>query len=159
MTDILYTLMLSTDQSGAFRARVRELPEVDAAGETADAALDRARTAVLQALMARMSAHREIPAGRAQAGDDRAVILPLQATLKLALYREMRAQGMRKIDLARRLDWHPPQIDRLLDLTHGSRLDQIEAGFRAVGRTVAFSVVGGAAATPAPAAHPAAADA
>ena len=144
-----YTLLLSTDQSGAFRARVRELPEVDAAGETADAALDQARAGVLQALMARMSAHREIPAGRAAAGDDRAVTLPLQATLKLALYREMRAQGLRKIDLARRLDWHPPQIDRLLDLSHGSRLDQIEAGFRAVGRTIAFSVIGGAPATPA----------
>jgi antitoxin HicB len=135
-----YTLMLSTDQSGAFRARVRELPEVDTAGATADEALAQARAAVLDALMARMSSHREIPPGRATAGDGRAVTLPLQATLKLALYREMRAQGMRKIDLARRLDWHPPQIDRLLDLTHGSRLDQIEAGFGALGRTVAFSV-------------------
>ena len=150
--------MLSIDQSAAFRARVRELPEVDAAGETADAALGQARDAVLRTLMARMSAHREIPAGRAAPADDRAVTLPLQATLKLALYREMRAQGLRKIDLARRLDWHPPQIDRLLDLTHGSRLDQIEAGFRALGRTIAFSVVGGTA-IPAPSAHPAAADA
>ena len=141
--------MLSTDQFGTFRARVRELPEVSAAGATADEALGQARAAVLDALMARMSSHREIPSGGAATGDERAVTLPLQATLKLALYREMRAQGLRKIDLARRLDWHPPQIDRLLDLTHGSRLDQIEAGFRAVGRTVAFSVIGGAAATPA----------
>jgi antitoxin HicB len=133
--------MLSTDQSGAFRARVRELPEVDAAGATADEALDQARAAVLDALMGRMAAHREIPAGRAAAGDDRAVTLPLQATLKLALYREMRVQEMRKIDLARRLGWHPPQIDRLLDLNHGSRLDQIEAGFRALGRTVTFSII------------------
>jgi antitoxin HicB len=151
-----YTLMLSTDQTGAFRARVRELPEVDAAGATADDALGQARAAVLEALMGRMSAHREIPAGRAAAGDDRAVTLPLQATLKLALYREMRAQGLRKIDLARRLDWHPPQIDRLLDLSHGSRLDQIESGFRALGRTIAFQVLGG---TATPLTQPSAADA
>ena len=135
-----YTLLLSTDHAGAFRVRVRELPEVAAAGATADEALAQARAAVLNALRARMSRHREIPAGRAATGDDRAVTLPLQATLKLALYREMRAQGVRKIDLARRLDWYPPQIDRLLDLSHGSRLDQIEAGFRALGRTVSFSV-------------------
>ena len=134
--------MLSTDETGAFRARIRELPEVAAAGDTAEDAIDRARDTVLRALMARMSSHREIPAGQADAADGRSVALPLLATLKLALYREIRAQSVRKIDLARRLGWHPPQIDRLLDLTHGSRLDQIEAGFRALGRSLAFSVAG-----------------
>jgi antitoxin HicB len=141
----IYTLLLSTDPAGRFRARVRELPEVDAAGDTTEAALEQARDAVLRALMARMSARREIPEGRGPADGDRAVRLPLLAELKLALHREMRAGGIRKIDLARRLGWHPPQIDRLLDLTHASRIDQIEAGFRAVGRELAVSVVGGAA--------------
>jgi len=154
--------MLSTDDAGAFRARIRELPEALATGDTAEDAIDRARDAVLRALMERMSSHREIPAGRADAADGRIVTLPLLAGLKLALYREMRAQSVRKIDLARRLGWHPPQIDRLLDLTHGSRLDQIEAGFRALGRALAFSVAGDAAqsgaARTAPAAAPAAAD-
>jgi antitoxin HicB len=28
---------------------------------------------------------------------------------------------------------HLPQVDRLLDLMHGSRLDQLEAAFRALG--------------------------
>ena len=36
--------------------------------------------------------------------------------------------------LARRLGWHMPQIDRLFDLRHASRLDQIEAAARALGR-------------------------
>lgn len=132
--------MLSTDPAGSFRARVRELPEVEATGDSAEAALDRTRDAVLRALMARMAAHRDIPEGRGETGPNRTATLPLLAVLKLALYREMRAAGVRKIDLARRLGWHPPQIDRLLDLTHASRLDQIEAGFRALGRELAFAV-------------------
>ncbi len=135
-----YTVLLSTDETGGFRARVAELPEVAASGDTAEAATARARDDVLRALMRRMSAQREIPAGSASADAGHAVTLPLLATLKLALYREMRAAGVRKIDLARRLGWHPPQIDRLLDLTHASRLDQIEAGFRALGRELAFAV-------------------
>jgi antitoxin HicB len=142
MDSASYTIMLSTDESGAFRARIRELPEATAAGETAEDAIEQAQGAALRALMARMSSHRDIPAGQADAADGRSVRLPLLAGLKLALYREMRAQGVRKIDLARLLGWHPPQIDRLLDLTHGSRLEQIESGFRALGRTLAFSVAG-----------------
>ena len=37
-------------------------------------------------------------------------------------------------ELARRLGWHLPQVDRLFDLRHASRLDQIEAAARVLGR-------------------------
>jgi antitoxin HicB len=36
--------------------------------------------------------------------------------------------------------WHPPQVDRLFDLRHASRLDQIEAAARALGKTVTVQV-------------------
>jgi hypothetical protein len=40
----------------------------------------------------------------------------------------------RQAELARRLNCHLPQIDRLLDLDHASRLDQLESALRAVGK-------------------------
>ena len=43
-------------------------------------------------------------------------------------------QGIKKAELARRLGWHTPQVDRLFDLRHASRLDQIEAAAAALGR-------------------------
>jgi antitoxin HicB len=46
-----------------------------------------------------------------------------------------------KADLARRLGVHPPQIDRLLDLDHDSRLDQIENAARALGREMHIELV------------------
>jgi antitoxin HicB len=49
---------------------------------------------------------------------------------KLQLYRAMLKRGVRKAHLARRLDMHAPQIDRLLNLSHDSRLDQIESAAR-----------------------------
>jgi antitoxin HicB len=39
-----------------------------------------------------------------------------------------------KSELARRLNVHLPQIDRLLDLDHDSRLDQLERAARAMGQ-------------------------
>ena len=45
----------------------------------------------------------------------------------------MREEGIRKTELARRLGWHLPQVDRLLDLDRASRLDQVEAALGALG--------------------------
>jgi antitoxin HicB len=56
------------------------------------------------------------------------------------LYRAMREAGLRKADLVRRLGWHAPQIDRLLDLNHASRLDQIEAALAILGKRLAVDL-------------------
>ncbi len=55
---------------------------------------------------------------------------------KLGLYQAMTEQGIRKAELARRLGWHVPQVDRLFDLRHASRLDQIETAAHTLGKTI-----------------------
>ena len=52
------------------------------------------------------------------------------------VYQAMTEQGIKKAELARRLGWHMPQVDRLFDLRHASRLDQIEAAARVLGRHI-----------------------
>ena len=45
---------------------------------------------------------------------------------KLAVYATMLERNIRKADIARRLGWHMPQVDRVLDLEHASKMPQIE---------------------------------
>jgi antitoxin HicB len=52
----------------------------------------------------------------------------------------MRANRVGKAELARRLNCHLPQVDRLLDLLHASRLDQLEAAFRVLGKRLAVEI-------------------
>jgi len=59
---------------------------------------------------------------------------------KLGLYQAMTDQGIKKAELARRLGWHMPQVDRLFDLRHASRMDQIEAAAAALGRHIEITV-------------------
>jgi antitoxin HicB len=68
------------------------------------------------------------------------VPLPVLAEAKISLYREMLARDLRKAELARRLGRHKPQVDRLLDLRHDSRLDQIEQAFNALVKRVTIAV-------------------
>lgn len=60
---------------------------------------------------------------------------------KFKLYSALRAAGIKKIELARRLDCSPSQVDPLLDIQHNSRLDQIEAAFAALGKRLEIEVV------------------
>ena len=63
------------------------------------------------------------------------------------LYQGMRDQGVGKAELARRLDGTCPN-DRVLDLQHRSRLDQVDAALGAIGRRLQVTAAVTAAAPP-----------
>ena len=52
---------------------------------------------------------------------------------RLGLFSGMTDQGIKKAELARRLGWHMPPVERLFDLRHASRLDRTEAAARVLG--------------------------
>jgi antitoxin HicB len=84
---------------------------------------------------------RDIPSPvRRKGASVRTVTLPALTQAKLALYSEMRTAGVRKADLARRLGWSKNQVERLLDLEHASRMDQVEAALKAIGKKIAIRI-------------------
>jgi hypothetical protein len=66
--------------------------------------------------------------------------MPALVEAKVRLYEIMRASKVNKSELARRMDIHLPQVDRLLEMKHGSKLDQVEAEFAALGKRLVVSV-------------------
>ena len=93
----------------------------------------RAAEALEAALSFYMDARREIPKPkRVSSRKTLVVTLPALTEANLALYELMRSSGVRKAELARRLNCGKSQVDRLLDLNHASRLDQLEAAFHAL---------------------------
>ncbi|MBZ5622452.1 MAG: helix-turn-helix transcriptional regulator [Acidobacteriia bacterium] len=52
----------------------------------------------------------------------------------------MRTAGVRKAELARRLGCQKSQIDRLLDFKNSTRMEHIEAAFRALGKRIVTEV-------------------
>jgi antitoxin HicB len=88
--------------------------------------------------MSRMADREGIPTPRASGSDY--VELPALSTAKVALYQAMRAEGVGKAALARRLGIALTQVDRLLDLGHHSRLDALERALAALGRSLTLTV-------------------
>jgi antitoxin HicB len=129
-----YPVKLTPDDNGTILVTAPDLPEVSTFGEDSADALIRAADAIATALQGRITAREKIPAPSKLRRGQRLVALPAIIAAKLELYRAMIETRTRKADLARKLGVHGPQVDRLLDLDHKSRLDQIEAAARAIGR-------------------------
>jgi len=126
--------LLSSERSDATRdASIRQM------NSSADD-FARAVDALESAFIGLMADRQDIPTPSKARRSQKTVALPALSIVKVALYEAMREAGIRKADLARRLGWHMPQVDRLLDLRHASRMDQIEAALNALGKELVVDV-------------------
>ena len=127
---LAYPIVLE-DDDGAVLAMSPDFPELTTFGDDRAEALARAGGALQEAIAARIHDRKDIPP---PSPGEPCAILPTLTVVKVMLYQSMREQGIGKAELARRLGWHMPQVDRVLDVQHRSRLDQMDAALAAMGR-------------------------
>lgn len=134
-----YPVVLEAQPEGGFVVTFPDVPEAITQGEDKDEALLYAVEALESALLFYIGDRAPLPVPSEALGRPTVRPSALECA-KLGVYQAMTEQGLRKTDLARRLGWHLPQVDRLFDLSHASRFDQIEAAARALGRHVEVRV-------------------
>ena len=120
---LAYPITLTPD-GDTVMATSKDFPELTTFGEDNDGALLHAIDALEEAIAARIANREDVPQ---PSRGKYPVALPTQTAVTVLVYQTMREKGLRKADLARLLAWHAPQVDRLLDLHHATRLDQIDA--------------------------------
>lgn len=135
-----YPVTLTPDDNGTLLVRFPDVPEAITYGGDEASALAHAVDALETALSHYISAKRPIPAASVPKRGQHAVTLPALSDAKVSLYEAMREAHVGKAALALKLRCHLPQIDRLLDLNHASRLDQLEAAVRALGKRLVVSL-------------------
>ncbi len=140
-----YPIRLKRDDNGSFLATSPDFPELTTFGDDRTQALARAGDAIEEAIAARMADREDVPYPSRGTGGRAAVrqgvTLPTQTVLKVLLYQAMRRQKISKNELAGRLRLHRPQIDRLLNVRHGTSLDTIDQALAAVGYGVEVALV------------------
>ena len=139
-TTTTYTYPVSLKKDGeTILVSFPDFPEAHTFGESRDEALGRAIDALATVIDAYIADRKDIPAPSTVRG--LTVTLPALMASKVALYEGTRNAKVGKAELARRLHWHLPQVDRLLDVHHGSHLDHLEAAFGAIGKRLTVCVV------------------
>jgi antitoxin HicB len=135
-----YPVKLEPDTNGTLVVTFPDVPEAITFGSDEAEALAHAVDALETAFMGYIEDRRPIPRPSPIRRKKWSVRLPALSKAKIELYEAMRAGKVRKTELARRLGVHMPQVDRLLDLRHASRLDLIEAALRSVGKRLLVEV-------------------
>lgn len=126
---LAYPLTLH-DDDGSVMVISPDFPELTTFGDDREEAVARAVDALEEAIAARMHSRLDIPL------PSRGLVyatLPTLTAVKLMLYQGMRDRKIGKAELARRLGWHLPQVDRVLNVQHSSRLEQMDAALGAIG--------------------------
>lgn len=136
-----YSYTLTRDTNGTFLVQFPDIPEAVTVGDTREDARINAREALEAALEIYFDQKRAIPLPSTTPRGSESIVLPALATAKVLLANEMIAQGIRKAELARRMGLHMPQIDRLLDLRHSSKIETVEAALQQLGRQLDVQVV------------------
>ena len=119
------------DDDGTVLVTSPDFPELTTFGDDREEAVARAVHALEEAIAARIHDRRDVPTP--SQGQTYAV-LPTLISVKVMLHQGMRDQGIGKAELARRLGWYLPQVDRVLDVQHRSGLDMMDAALGAIGR-------------------------
>ena len=132
-----YPVKLKKDTNDTLLVDSPDFPELHTFGENKEDALRHAVGAFEEVIAARIHHREDVP--QPSPGRTRVKLSTLSA-LKVLLYREMRKQGINHAALARRLGRHLNHIQRLLDLNHASRLDQMDAAFKALQAEVEVNV-------------------
>ena len=130
-----YPVTLTPDE-GTVMVTFVDIPEAITFGMDEDEALLQAVDALESALTFYIEDRKLLPTPSKPKKGQKTVRPSALECGKLGVYQAITEQGIKKSELARRLGWHMPQIDRLFDLRHASKLDQIEAAASALGKHV-----------------------
>jgi antitoxin HicB len=141
---LAYLLHAEADDNGTLLVTCPAFPEMTTFAENATDIPEIASAALEEAIAARISDGEEVPrpASAAKLRTHRGpwVKLPTLTSLKVFLYMALRESGINRSELARRLGWHREQVDRLFRIDHLSRVEQLEAAFKALGREIDVEV-------------------
>lgn len=137
-----YVLQLELDTNGSLLATCRDVPEFATVGDDEDEVLLNAVDGMETALELYIDDRRPVPLPERRKLKKGELVLrmPVQVAVKVLLHNEMLAQGVRKSELARRLNMHMPQVDRLLNVRHSTKLETIEEAAQALGKHLHISV-------------------
>ena len=136
---VRYPVTLTQDDNDTILVTFPDFPEATTFGDDEGEALARAADALETVIGAYIRDKRDIPPPSAV--DGASVTLPSLVDTKVQIYRVMRTKRVGKAELAKRLNVFLPQVDRLLDVRHGSKIDQLEAAAEALGASLNVTLV------------------
>ena len=136
-----YPITLTPDTNGTLLIGFIDFPTVNSVADSKAEVTQEALDALETALQFYFDNRKPVPLPSTVEPDGPTVELPALSEAKVLIWNEMFSKQLRKADLARLLGVHSPQVDRLFDLSHASKLDFVEQAAKALGRKLILNLV------------------
>ena len=137
-----FPIILTPDpDDGGFVVTFLDIPEAITQGDTKEEAIVMAQDALETAIEFYFEDKRAVPTPSKLKRGQHAIELPTSLSAKVLLLNEMVTQKIRPVELARRLNTTPQEVNRLTNLRHTTRIDGIAAALQAMGRHLEISIV------------------
>ncbi|MGA9069555.1 MAG: type II toxin-antitoxin system HicB family antitoxin [Terracidiphilus sp.] len=138
---MLYPVKITHQDVGNYAVEFPDIPEALTLGDTVEEALRQAVDALETALDFYFDHGRMVPMPSAPKRGHRLVALPASISAKVLLFNELIGQKVRPSDLAKRLSIPRQHVNRLLDPRHSTKIDNIAAALKALGKTLEMRTV------------------
>jgi len=129
-----YPATFTPAEEGGFVVTFRDIPEAITQGDDEAEALAMAADALVTAMDFFFEDRRPVPPPSAAQEGERLVPLPVSVAAKVLLLNEMIGQKVRPADLARLMGLRPQEVNRVIDLSHNTKIDTVAAAMAALGR-------------------------
>ncbi|MDR1463635.1 MAG: hypothetical protein LBI68_11000 [Azoarcus sp.] len=134
-----FPLTLEIDETGVL-AGCPDIPEMHSVGESVADAIREAYDGLESAIEIYFDCRRPVPAPSRPVPGQHTVDIPALLAAKILLHNEMLAQGIKKAELARRLNIAPPNVERIFRAGHKTRFETVEAALASLGRHIEISI-------------------
>ena len=129
-----YPARFEPAEEGGFVVSFRDIPEVITQGDTETEAMAMAEDALLSSMDFYFEDHRPVALPSAPLPSERLVSLPASVTAKVLLLNELIASGISNTELARRMGTRPQEVQRIVNLSHATKIDTVAKALAALGK-------------------------
>ncbi|WP_072929963.1 type II toxin-antitoxin system HicB family antitoxin [Nissabacter archeti] len=126
-----YPVTFDCDETGC-AVLFPDIPEAMTGGDTREEALSMAQDALVTAFDFYFEDRREIPAPSAEG--EAFVEVPASVAAKVLLLNTLVQQGVSNAELARLIDTRPQEVQRIVSLSHSTKIDTIQKALLALGK-------------------------
>lgn len=136
-----YRIEIAPDDNGTFLVTCPQLPMVATFGNDPGDARLHALDAIETALASMIEDGEAVPVPDRILGEKQEIVrLPLLTALKVNLHWAFQASGVTLDEMAERMRWSRHAVERLFEIGHSSRIEEMEQAFRALGRDLDVEV-------------------
>lgn len=124
-----------------YNVTFRDIPEANTCGDSFEDAVNMATDALLVSMEFYFEDQRTVPMPSKAKRGETLIALPASVYAKVLLLNTMIEQNISNIELAKRINVRPQELQRITNLGHSTKIDTVAKALNALGKTLQISIV------------------